>query len=154
MLERLISFLKELPGDSHESETEDPRVAAAALLFHVMDADGSRQDVERERIRALLAETYNIGGNALEKLLSEGEKADSEAIDLYAFTSVLKRNLDEAARNDFVRLMFEVCYADGELHELEDNTLWRIAELLGVGGRERVVARQAARNHAGSNTIN
>jgi uncharacterized tellurite resistance protein B-like protein len=154
MLERLISFLKELPGDSHESETEDPRVAAAALLFHVMDADGSRQDVERERIRALLAETYNIGGNALEKLLSEGEKADSEAIDLYAFTSVLKRNLDEAARNDFVRLMFEVCYADGELHELEDNTLWRIAELLGVGGRERVVARQAARNHAGSKTIN
>ncbi|MCB1470734.1 MAG: TerB family tellurite resistance protein, partial [Rhizobiaceae bacterium] len=125
MFERFLGFLRELPGASHDDDSEDPRIAAAALLVHVMDADGARQDVERERIKAILAETYNIGGSALERLLNDGEKADSEAIDLYAFTSVLKRNLDEDARIDFVRLLWEVCYADGELHELEDNTLWR-----------------------------
>lgn len=154
MFERFLGFLRELPGASHDDDSEDPRIAAAALLVHVMDADGARQDVERERIKAILAETYNIGGSALERLLNDGEKADSEAIDLYAFTSVLKRNLDEDARIDFVRLLWEVCYADGELHELEDNTLWRIAELLGVASRERIAARIAVKTRIGSRTIN
>ena len=154
MFERFLGFLRELPSASHDDDSEDPRIAAAALLVHVMDADGARQDVERERIKAILAETYNIGGSALERLLNDGEKADSEAIDLYAFTSVLKRNLDEDARIDFVRLLWEVCYADGELHELEDNTLWRIAELLGVASRERIAARIAVKTRIGSRTIN
>lgn len=119
-----------------------------------MDADGIRQDVERERIKAVLAEAYQIGGQALARLLADGERADSEAIDLYAFTSVLKRSLDEEARAEFIRLMWEVCYADGELHELEDNTLWRVAELLGVHSRDRIAARQAVKSRTGSKTIN
>jgi len=153
MFERFISFLRELPTTPHGEQEDDPRIAAAALLFHVMDADGMRQDVERERIKAVLGELYQIEGSKLDRLLADGEMADSEAVDLYAFTSVLKRHLDEAARIDFIRLMWEVCYADGELHELEDNILWRVAELLGVGGRERVLARQAARD-GGRKNIN
>lgn len=143
MFERLLTFLRELPAPTAEDSREDPRVAAAALMFHVMDADGARQDVERERIRALLAESYDLKGADLERLLSAGEQADNEAIDLYSFTSVLKRHLDEDGRINFIRLMWEVCYADGELHELEDNTLWRVAELLGVDSRERVAARRS-----------
>jgi uncharacterized tellurite resistance protein B-like protein len=154
MFERLRSFLRELPAPAAVDARDDPRVAAAALLFHVMDADGARQDVERERIKSLLAESYGLKGAALEKLLSAGEAADSEAIDLYSFTSVLKRHLDEDGRINFIRIMWEVCYADGELHELEDNTLWRVAELLGVDSRERIAARQAVRRDSGSKALN
>lgn len=150
MFERLLTFFRELPTVPRADRGDDPRIAAAALLFHVMDADGMRQDVERERIRALMAESYDLGGRELEDLISAGEKAEGEAVDLYAFTSVLKRHLDEDARIEFIRLMWEVCYADGELHELEDNILWRVAELIGVGGRDRIAARQAVRRQSGS----
>ncbi|MBN9071903.1 MAG: TerB family tellurite resistance protein [Rhizobiales bacterium] len=148
MFERLLGFLRDLPKPDRDGGRDDPRIAAAALLFHVMDADGLRQDVERERIKTLMAEAYGLKGSRLEELLRAGERADGEAIDLYAFTSVLKRHLDEEARIDFVRLMWEVCYADGELHELEDNTLWRVAELMGVSTRDRVAMRQVAQAHA------
>lgn len=47
-----------------------------------MDADGIRQDVERERIQKLVEETYGLHGLALQRLLSAGEKADNEAVDL------------------------------------------------------------------------
>ena len=154
MVGRVVSFIRELPGDTHEDAADNPRSAAAAVLLHVMDAAGVRQEIERERMRAVLAETYHIGGQVLERLLADGERADSEAIDLYAFTSVLKRSLDEAGRADFIRLMWEICYADGELHELEDNTLWRVAELLGVDSRERIAARQKVRDRAGPKTVN
>ena len=69
-------------------------------------------------------------------------KAEQEAIDLYAFTSVLKRHLDADARKSFIGLMWGIVFADGEMHELEDNLVWRVAELIGVDNRDRVVLRQ------------
>ncbi|RWD11523.1 MAG: hypothetical protein EOS74_25905 [Mesorhizobium sp.] len=145
MFERVLSFLRDLPGGAGaRANADDPRVAASALLYHVMNADGVRQDVEWERFKAVLAQTYSIGGEELDALAAAGERADNEAIDLYAFTSVLKRHLDAEARKAFVGLMWEIVYADGELHELEDNTVWRVAELIGVERRDRVEARQKA----------
>ena len=143
MFERVLSFLRDLPaGGEAKPSADDPRVAASALLYHVMNADGVRQDVEWERFKQILAETYSVSGAELDALAAAGERADNEAIDLYAFTSVLKRHLDEQARIDFVGLMWEVVFADGELHELEDNTVWRIAELIGVDRRDGILERQ------------
>lgn len=147
MFERVLAFLKELPsgvtGDA-ASRADDPRIAAAALMYHVMDADGVRQDTEWEQIKLLLAELYSVSGDELDGLVNAGQQADSEAIDLYAFTSVLKRHLDDEARVRFIRVLWDVAYADGELHELEDNTLWRVAELIGVDRRDRIAMRQEA----------
>ncbi|MEQ1952776.1 TerB family tellurite resistance protein [Mesorhizobium yinganensis] len=145
MLERMMSFFKDLPGAGGSGiSRDDPRVAAAALMYHVMDADGVRQDAEWDRIKQILGEYYHIRGRELDELVKAGEKAEQESVDLYAFTSVLGRHLDEAGRIAFIRLMWDVVYADGVLHELEDNTLWRVADLIGVDRRERVLARQEA----------
>jgi len=146
MLERVLTFLRELPsGDAKSRPREDdPRIAAAALLYHVMNADGVRHDVEWDRVKALLGDEYDLGGDELDQLVSAGQSADAEAIDLYAFTSVLKRHLDEQQRIRFIRMMWDVVYADGEVHELEDNTLWRVAELIGVASRDRIAQRKEA----------
>ncbi len=157
MFERMISFLKDLPGTTGRSLREDdPRVAAAALMYHVMNADGDRQDVEWEMLKQLLATSYGISGQELDRLVKAGEQADNEAIDLYAFTSVLKRSLDDEARKDFIGMMWEIVYADGQVHEMEDNVIWRIAELIGVESRDRIEAKRAAAQKAsqssGSNT--
>jgi uncharacterized tellurite resistance protein B-like protein len=151
VFDRILSFFKELPGHGHRDrdQRDDPRVAAAALLYHVMDADGVRHDAEWERLKQVLGESYGVGGEALDRLLQAGADADQEAVDLYAFTSVLKRQLNEAQRVEFIRIMWEVVFADGELHELEDHTLWRVAELMGVDRRERILSRQEARSRAG-----
>lgn len=156
MLERLLSFLKDLPVGASGAfgGKDDPKVAAAALMIHVMDADGERQQPELGRLKEMLTEHYGVQGEALEALFRAGEKADREAIDLYAFTSVLKRHLDADARAEFIGIMWEVVYADGELHELEDNTVWRVAELIGVDSRERILSRQRAQREAQGGKIN
>ncbi|HVW57905.1 MAG TPA: TerB family tellurite resistance protein [Rhizobiaceae bacterium] len=151
MFERLISFLSELPGqrpDMGKFGPDDPRVAAAALMFHVMDADGVRRDDETESLREILSQTYDMAGQELDELMQAGEDADQEAIDLYAFTSVLKRHLDHAARAEFIRIMWQIVYADGELHELEDNVVWRVAELIGIEQRERIALRQQVQHES------
>ena len=50
----------------------------------------------------------------------------------------------------FIELMWELVYADGVRHELEDNVVWRVAELLGVSDRDRVFMRQRAAERAGA----
>lgn len=156
MFDRVLAFLKELPsgeaGRRKSPDADDPQVAAAALMYHVMDADGVRQDAEWERMKKLLAEAYGLSGNALDSLVAAGGEADDAAIDLYAFTSVLKRHLDEDARIAFVGLLWEIVFADNELHELEDHTVWRIAELIGVDRRDRIRERQKAQAGAPGST--
>lgn len=147
MLERLLSFLTQFPdGDAPRKrlDADDPHVAAAALMFHVIGADGILQDVEKVRLEELLSKAYGLTGDDLADLVEAGEKADQEAIDLYAFTSVLKRHLDTEGRMEFIGILWEMVYADGEAHELEDNTVWRVAELIGVERHDRIAARQKA----------
>jgi uncharacterized tellurite resistance protein B-like protein len=154
MFDRLLEFLGDLPGGKPGRKTlaaDDPKVAAAALMFHVMDADGDRRESESKRLKALLTEAYGLSGRELDEIMQAGEEADQEAIDLYAFTSVLKRSLSREGCVEFVKIMWEIVYADGELHELEDNTVWRIAELIGVDSRERVALRLLVQEqHAGT----
>ena len=43
-----------------------------------------------------------------------------------------------------VEILWDMAYADGELDEIEENVVWRIAELLGVSGRDRMELKRRA----------
>lgn len=151
MLDRLKAFINSLSDHPRRKapQADDPRVAAAALMFHVIDADGVRDDAERRRMADMLAGAYALTGDDLERVMAAGEEADREAVDLFAFTSVLNRVLDGAAKVEFIGILWELVYADGEMHELEDNIVWRVAELIGVSPRDRVLERRRVRDARG-----
>jgi uncharacterized tellurite resistance protein B-like protein len=71
-----------------------------------------------------------------------GEQSDGEAVDFYHFTSVLKRALDGDGCQKIVEMLWDIAYADGLVDEFEENTIWRITELLGFSTRDRVLLRQ------------
>lgn len=147
MFDRFINFLKDLPGagqDRVQDGHEDPRLAAAALMVHVMEADGVQEDAERATLREALTRAYGLTGKELDAFVARAEEEVHQSVDLYAFTSVLKRHLDEQARIEFIGIMWEIVFADGEMSELEDNIVWRVAELIGVDRRDRVLMRQKA----------
>ena len=145
MLDQIKAFLSGLrAGESDAPDANDPDVAAVALFFHVIGADGVVDEVESDKLRSLIAEEYGLSGAEMRRLIAAGEKADREAVDLYAFTSVLNRALEPEAKVHFIELLWNLAYADGIRHELEDHVVWRIADLMGVSSRERVLARQRA----------
>ena len=147
MFERIAAFLKELNTSPDVSDDgfshDDPRLAAAALMYHVIGADGVYSDAEMGRLGDLLQKNYALDDETLSRLVAAARAADNEAVDLYQFTSVLMRSLSGEERLKFIELLWEIVYSDGENHELEDNLVWRVAELLGVDGRDRVLLRQA-----------
>jgi Uncharacterized protein conserved in bacteria len=151
MFETLREFLGALrDADSRRwFDSRDPDLAAVALFFHVIGADGKISSEEIQLLKEVVAADYSESEEETRALLSAAESAEKESIDLFAFTSVLNRRLDEGEKIRFVELLWEFVYADGVRHELEEHVVWRIADLLGVSGRDRVLARQRAAARSG-----
>lgn len=151
MFRALSDFIADITGGhraAHLFEDNDYRLAAAALLVHVMSIDGAVTDVERQIVKTILADRFALNAEDTETLVDLAIARDAEAVDLYAFTSVLNRALDEEGRRRIVEMMFEVAYADGGLTEFEDNLVWRAAELLNIGSRDRVRIKREVREEA------
>jgi uncharacterized tellurite resistance protein B-like protein len=144
MFAALKSFLRDLgqTGTEHRFGEDDYRVAAVALLVHVADADGVTDAAECRRLKALVKDQFGLDANAAAALIREAQQSEREAVDFYHFTHVLKRSLDEEGRQKIIEMMWDIAFADGVVDEIEDNTVWRIAELLGVSNRDRVFLRQ------------
>ncbi|MFB2551278.1 tellurite resistance TerB family protein [Ensifer soli] len=155
MFERLREFFESLTGPLPAPIAPgDPRIAVVALCIQVMEADGAVLDSERAKVRSVIREHYGLDDQTLTALVSAGETAESEAIDFYRFTSDVKRHFSEEQRIDLVGMLWEIVYADGRRNEMEDHVIWRIADLLGVSGRDRVLKRReaAARMNIGEET--
>lgn len=141
MLIALKKLLFERHGEGGQParfDGDEKQLAEAALMFHVIAADGIITAEERERFASLLERHFGLAQAETAALMEAARQADNEAIDLYGFTSILKRELDRDERFQLIRNLWEMVYADGVVHELEDNIVWRIADLLGVEGRDRM----------------
>jgi uncharacterized tellurite resistance protein B-like protein len=145
MFEAFRKFLADcMVGDKHPSRFEDHdyRLAAAALLVHAAAIDGEVSEVERDKLHALIKRQFDLDEAATNELVVEAIQAENQAIDLYHFTSLINRSLDQEGRRRVVEMMWEIVYADGRVTEFEDNLLWRAADLLGISSRERIELRQ------------
>jgi uncharacterized tellurite resistance protein B-like protein len=145
MFEAFKHFVAEFAdGTKHPSQfgDDDYRLAAAALLVHAGAIDGDMSQAERDKLRAVLKQRFDLDDAATDELIEKATAAEHEAVDLYHFTHLLNRTLDEPGRAKIIEMMWEIVYADGSRDELEDNLLWRSADLLGVSPRERIALRQ------------
>ena len=155
MFDALRNFVAELAGADPTEKSfaeDDYRLAATALLIHVAASDGETDDAERRRLKDLIEERFGLDDAATQRLIEKAEQSDRDAVDFYQFTSILKRALDEDGRLKVVEMMWDIAYADGAIHEFEENTVWRGAELLGVSTRDRVLLRKRVADATQSRT--
>jgi uncharacterized tellurite resistance protein B-like protein len=141
MFESFRKFLPEVSeGSRHPThfEHDDYRLAAAALLVHTATIDGNMSDRERDRLHAVVKRQFGLDEAMTDELVAEAAEAEHEAVDLYHFTSLINRSLDEDGRRRIVEMMWEIIYADGRVTEFESNLMWRAADLLGISSRERI----------------
>ncbi len=152
MLAAIRELIAELSGDAPRKTfaEDDQRLAVAALLVHIVSVDGVVTDAEKAALRTVLSERYGLSESDTESLVAEASRRDDEAVDLYGFTSVLKRTLDEDGRKRVIEMMWETVFADGSVSEFEDNTVWRVAELLGVSSRDRIELKRGAAHRHGA----
>jgi len=154
MLDGLRQFISEIvsPNAQADRTFDDTgyRLAATALLVHVISLDGEPSAVEKRKLHGLIESRFGLDRGSADQLIASATLVEGEAVDLYHFTSVIMRSVNEEGRLRIVEMMWELVYADGQVSEFEDNVVWRAADLLGVSSRDRVELkhRVAARQPA------
>jgi uncharacterized tellurite resistance protein B-like protein len=142
MLDGLRQFIADVvtprPERGRAFDENDYRLAATALLIHVVSLDGEPSETEKRKLHGLIESRFGLDAGSADRLIQAATLVEGEAVDLYHFTSVIMREVDDAGRLRIVEMMWELVYADGAVSEFEDNVVWRAADLLAVSSRDRI----------------
>jgi uncharacterized tellurite resistance protein B-like protein len=147
VFDAIKSFVADLANNDGQSGglgDDEFHVAYAALLVHAAAIDGAVSETERDKLKNLLMQRFDLDDAAAADLVARATDADERAVDLYHFTRLLNERLDEPGRLRMIETMWTVAYADGAPSDYENNLIWRVADLLGVSQAERVALRQRA----------
>ncbi len=141
-LKNLVEGIDDDEGRVKDLREEELRLASGALLITAGGIDGEFGPDERRKVRALLQRRFDLTPDELRRLFEDAAVEERDAVDLYRFTNVLCRELDQDGRKRIVEMLWEVVMADGVVDEFESNLVWRVAELIGVSTRDRVTLRK------------
>jgi len=151
MLDGLRQFIADIVAphaQDHAFGDNDYRLAATALLVHVVSLDGQPTRAEQSKLHNLIESHFKLDRGTADRLIADATQVEGEAVDLYHFTSVIMRSLDEDGRKRIVQMMWELVYADGQVTEFEDNVVWRASDLLGISQRDRIDLKHAVADRA------
>src|SRR3954462_11134088 len=141
MLDGLRHFIAEIVATDAEPrafDETDYRLAASGLLIHIVSLDREPSKVEKRKLHSLIESSFKLDPGTADRLIASATKVEGETVDLYHFTSVIMRSVNEERRLRIIEMMWELVYADGQVSEFEDNVVWRAADLLGVSSRDRI----------------
>ncbi len=147
MLQSISDFISGISkgADAKAFDDNDYRLSAAALLVHVAASDDSFDAAERRVLHDALTQRFDVDAAEANSFIDSAVAADREAVDLYQFTSMVNRALDDEGKKKLVEVLFLIGYADGKLSEFEDNIVWRASELLHVSSHDRTEIRRRIR---------
>jgi len=153
MLTRIRTFLFERGGQAESEDgahsQEELHLAAAALMVEAARLDGDFDEVERARILEILRRRFALDDDSAGILIDAAVGAVDTVPEIYGFTRTLRQNFDHAERVAMLELLWEVAYADGELHDYEASLLRQVTGLLYVTDQESGAARKRALDRLG-----
>ncbi|MDE0780996.1 MAG: TerB family tellurite resistance protein [Alphaproteobacteria bacterium] len=144
----MFDRLKKIFGDGAASREPrargfgDLQLASAALLTEAARMDDDFGADEQAVVIRLLRARFSLSENEVAALMAAADKASSESVELYGFTREIKDAFDHDQRIQMIEMLWEVVYADGEVHDHEANLLRRVAGLIYVSDRESGDARK------------
>ena len=126
---------------NNQIDSYQTQLSATCILLSVADADEILEDKELETISEIIQEFFTIDKDAARVLMDEATLAWQNSTDLFQFGTQLNQNFSHDDKLDFINCVFEVAYADGELHYLEHHTVKKIAHILNIHRNEIIAAK-------------
>jgi uncharacterized tellurite resistance protein B-like protein len=134
-----------IPGQDAEHAL---RLAAGALLFEIVRADGSVKPEEHTVMQAAIQSTFELTAEETAELMVLAEEASRSASSLYELTEVVDRAFTAEQKKRVVELLWLVAFADGKKDPHEEHLVRRIASLLHVKHPDFIDAKIRARERS------
>jgi len=148
MWKKISTLLKSNKNEvNQEKESQDElRLATAALLYRAGNIDGNVSEIESRKLSNILKTHFSLSDAELNSLVETARETEEKSVDLYGFTKVITEQLDQKGRMAVIELIWQVILADEVIDDFEANLVWRVAELIGVSTRDRVLLKQKVMN--------
>jgi uncharacterized tellurite resistance protein B-like protein len=125
------------------------RLAASALLFEVVRADGEVKPEERTVMRTAMQSAFSLTEAEAQELMARAEEESREAASLFEFTNLIDQAFSPEEKKRLVELLWMVSFADAVKHADEEHLVRRIAGLLHVPHPDFIDAKIRARARSG-----
>ena len=138
VLERLARPAREV----HLLKPDERRLAITVLLAALVPADRKIREVEIERLIDISVEHYRVPAPAIETLKDIAICKRFTVEELTQISLLVPEILNIQDRLQLIGLLWEIALCDRELHALEEETIFVIAEKLEVP-RKKAIEQQA-----------
>jgi len=144
VLDRLLDFLTGRAQPAADTAAGELALAVTALMIEAARMDDDFDAGERATIESLLAARFDLAPAELGRLIASAESAVRESTQFFPFTREICNRMTPEARVQLIEMLWRVAYADGVVDAQEEALLRRIAGLIHVSDRDRVLARRRA----------
>lgn len=121
--------------------THQKQLAIAALLVEVAMADHQVSDSELARLGHALAKKFLLSQDEIDALIMNARTETNHATSLHQFTQLINQHCAADEKFSLIKAMWEMAYADGELHKYEDYTIRKVADLIHLSHSDFIRAK-------------
>ncbi|MCZ2720190.1 TerB family tellurite resistance protein [Marinomonas sp. 15G1-11] len=131
----MISGLKKMFFNFQKSASDESEIsynlALATVLVEVMVSDDAVDQREVEKILEILKNQPDLS-DEVDSILAEARSQSKLAHDMFKYTNVINEQASNEDKDEIMRCLWRIAYADLELDKYEDHRIRRISELLYV----------------------
>jgi uncharacterized tellurite resistance protein B-like protein len=132
LITRLRGLLQGVLDPAPDAPDGEAQLAVAALLILVARADGRLLRVEEEGLERIMRARFGVSPEAAARLLAWGEAISREMDPAATIAERILHDIPARERPDLLAMAYRVAAVDGQVHDFEDDLLWRVGRLLGL----------------------
>ncbi|MEH6474837.1 MAG: TerB family tellurite resistance protein [Sneathiella sp.] len=142
MLARLKKLLTDPSAEPVKADSDEKKIATAALLIEAALSDETYCDDERAMVSAVLKRHYDLTDEEVTAVVTEAEDAHGKSDQIWYFTRTVKETVEIEDRVQIIEMLWEIAYADGVISDYEANLVRRICGLIYVDDKDSGSAKK------------
>ncbi|RLW67627.1 MAG: hypothetical protein B6D70_01330 [gamma proteobacterium symbiont of Stewartia floridana] len=145
MLKSVLEYfnLHLLPqAESAALETQSQlRLAVAVLLVEIAESDFERAPEEKSAILHSIKHQFGLESEEAQTLMNLAEQEHRHSTDYFQFTTLINKNYSYEQKIQIIESLWQVAFADRQLHHYEEHVIRRLADLIHVSHGDFISAK-------------
>jgi uncharacterized tellurite resistance protein B-like protein len=147
----MLGVFKNIFDGSNKKQNEGDRelklrAATCVLLLEAATADSNFSSEEQEKIIQILKSRFQMDDMSVKELIDKSTMEKKDSTDLWYFTNLINKNLDNEEKYNLMELVWEVIYSDGTLDKFENYIAHKLLNMLNLDHSRFIELKMKVKN--------
>ncbi|KRT56225.1 tellurite resistance TerB family protein [endosymbiont of Ridgeia piscesae] len=150
MLDTIKRFFDTHLAPGSQETAQDPqhalRLAVAALLLEVAESDYRQHEEEKRALLDAVTNHFGLDTKEADQLVTLARSEQAASTDYFQFTRLINQHYSPTQKIALIEELWQVAFADDELHKYEEHLIRRLADLIHVAHGDFIAAKHRVLN--------